>query len=1229
MTKTENWSARVIYILVALALAAGLLLSPALSGNVSASPDESEWLRVSTPTAEDWKVAPQSMIYGFAANSEAAQLYAWGRGIDVDNLCYWTGGSYNVSPTAFGDPYSSPKWADCEDRYIIPQLWASDTLGCSWKAITKNLLKGIEDDLGPDYSLLEINFVTCGPVDGDFVVVAVILWHDDNHNGVVDSAYNGNPAPDSEVYQHVFISDDAGTTFVLSGDLPVPAAAGSPDCTGPQGTYIMGIFCTTEIDGKVNIGVGGVFDPLGLVPTAPTAGACFYPEILQPNGDEVGVYDRLETGGLFGSWKDTTNPSSYPGWDNLNDGDDTNDIMTVAVSFPWWGYDYATGKDVMAVCHVDTTGDGYADSVYVQYGTWGSTKGWNLEAGFPEAILVVDGPSDWWTLLGSSAGITPPVDWNSRYASKRYNWVYVNLEDVSDAFPGETPREGGVIFRMLNDSVEPIIQQIPDLPVLTNVAYWGFIESGKAIAGVIEEQDCCEGVQVWRNNAVEDMEICCKGWKDACKPPSGLACSAVGFVSDNLAIGNTALPGHDYDESAFSFSLDDGDTWNQVGLIDTKIDYISDVAVSPDCNKTYLATINECSDCECECGYGCGETCDSVWLYAEDLPEDDRFSACWIRVWHGVLEEYDSDDTCGDIACFDDGTADAILRLSPDETTGETIYLVNRGTSTVWYSGGEGLDCWEEGESNIDEIVDLAVKDEATIYALGEDGKVSMSDDHGFPASWSDEVDSKVDTGHTIAVMGDWVLVGGHDADVSYSDDAGDTFTQLDDVGCGGCVHVAFDSYFDDNSTIYAALSGDCAEIDRWVIGDSTDWKDLGARDAGDGYSYYGVVLSNPDGNPMTDATTGGVLYATYTWYDGNYYGTGVARLLNPAEDICCESQDWDYLEAGLDVCQDGEESFDLEPSSLKICGCLTADSNVHLFAIDNSYYGYYSSCCDEYCCITDYDDCDCACYGRLWTYEDCFSKGAPDLISIANGSMVPADACYCINQPVTLKWDRMCNACSYDIEISLDEDFTELVYGYDPLEEYEPPKGDAPSLLIASGDLECNQTYYWRVRAADAETGEIIHSWWTDPWSFTVEVGPGGAIELTAPDNGVTNVPVTGISFTWTTIPDGATYDWVLSANADLSSPVDSQTGLTSAAYTFTGTLDKDAAYYWQVTAKRNGVTISMSQISTFTTAPEKPAPPAPAPAPRTPTWVWVIIAIGAVLVIVVIVLIFRTRRV
>ena len=46
------------------------------------------------------------------------------------------------------------------------------------------------------------------------------------------------------------------------------------------------------------------------------------------------------------------------------------------------------------------------------------------------------------------------------------------------------------------------------------------------------------------------------------------------------------------DESAFAISRNNGETWNQLSLIDTTIDWFNDVAVAPDCTTIYLASVN-------------------------------------------------------------------------------------------------------------------------------------------------------------------------------------------------------------------------------------------------------------------------------------------------------------------------------------------------------------------------------------------------------------------------------------------------------------------------------------------------------------------------------------------------------------------------------------------------------------------------------------------------------------
>ena len=513
------------------------------------------------------------------------------------------------------------------------------------------------------------------------------------------------------------------------------------------------------------------------------------------------------------------------------------------------------------------------------------------------------------------------------------------------------------------------------------------------------------------------------------------------------------------------------------------------------------------------------------------------------------------------------------------------------------------MPCWERGKSTLDVIGDLAVLSESTIYALSmENGDVAVSDDHGATATWDAVVDSGVDYGHTIAVQGDYVLVGGEDGDAAYSDDKAGSFNDLDDIGDGE-VHVAFDSYFKDNGTVYAAVAYGDNGIYRCPDLAGGAWTDLNA----DAYDYTGIVLDNADGNPMTDAAHGGVLYASAWDIDGVY--SGVARCLTPAEEVCCGEASWDYL---IQKVADTDALwFDLQPSALKICGCLTEDSNSNLYAIDNWAY-----------------DLSDGSVGTVWVYEDCFAKAAPTIVSPADDAMIPADPCYCWNDAFVLKWDRQCNACSYDIQISLDDGFTEIVPGWNVV-EFEPPAGANPSMVVANmglGTGSCGTTFYWRVRSADAETNEIIHSFWSEVRSFTIAQGAAAAIELTAPTNGATNVPTSGVSFTWSSVPSATGYKFTLSANADMGSPIVDGADVTGTAYTYAGPLSEETPYYWQVNAAKDGKVISASSIATFTTKP--PAPPPP-PAPVTPAWVWVVIAIGAVLVIVVIVLIFRTRRV
>ena len=1199
MIKERAWPTKAMYILIAAALAISLMIMVAPAQKVSAAPDEvkAEWDMVDTPTIDGWVLAPGSVIYDYALASEGDVAYAVVEA--YDETC--------VDDDVFASNYT--------DRLLM-----SDNGGATWTDLTDTLLDQLDDD---GYTLDFLWQVATDWIDPDFLAVALVVTN-----------YTDTPI-------HVYISADGGDTFVDAGEVE----------DGVYLDYVSDLAVSPAVDEVRDIAIGG-YD----------------------GSDDAALFRCTVDGDNPGSWKDATD---YNGWDDegtLPYG--PSFLVTDIIFSPNW----ATDATILAV----TVADDYDyESVYLQSGQFGKTNGaWNADAGFADAVLVkedVELPlwiADAFDARGI-AGVALPDDYEGDDSTARYSWVWVNYYD------GDGDETGEII--MVNDSLAtPINQQIAGMPWLTNVSYLGTIAQGKALAGVLGDgaggiAECCVGIRVYHNNTVAHMNICCEPWEIACKLPTGKFGMAVSYVDANNAGDSqpdkayaVALWGETYyDEGAWSVSVDgDGLVWNQLSLIDTWIDYLSDVAVSPNCNKMMLVSVNVEKSCieyigqDAEIEQAAPEfTCDSVWLKADDLPEAEEYSGYWIRTWTGQLMGDNIED-------FPWVLQRGLLRLAPEEENGETVYLLDRMTDTIYYNDMETWDCWKQGTAPFEDIVDLAVLDEATIYALAADGDVAMSDDHGKAITWTDPVDSELDAGWTIAVHGDWVLVGGQDGDVSYSDDGGETFTALDDVYTGTDVHVtvAFDTYFDTNEIVYAALANAGAGnngIFSTTIPDSDGWTDLGADSD---FNYTGLVLSYEGGNPFTSADTGGVIYASYfTWIDNcDYPGcdidmiasevdgyecwdSGVARSLTPImeEAVCptCETSAWDYLTWGLDE----TVQFIMVPQALKACGCLDANTDTKLFAIDGPMNddedGFYDMCAGE--------------VGTVWTFEDCYAKKAVELVSPADGYVVGTSTCGCCNIPFNINWDRLCDACCYEIQFALDPDFIQIVNPY-PVEDGDVPDFDcycpadeigASAATNPSAYLGCfflpETTYYWRVRSSQAATGQEIHSWWSDAQSFTVApTAEAGAIHLVAPTPGATDVGIKNVGFSWSTLADVDSYDWTLSPNADLSAPLGTET-VTGTATTYTGTLTYGTTYYWQVTAYKEGSPISTSPIGTFTTTPHgafcsaidgacfdtqaqldahnaelnKPA--------GTPFWVWVVIGIGAVLVIVVIVLIFRTRRV
>jgi len=389
---------------------------------------------------------------------------------------------------AYAVVYSAFNTTDCDtmqgdECYLLK----SDDHGATWDDITD----AVEDEL--DDEKFYLLHVATDWVDPDFVAVALDI----------DGAS-----------LHVFFSTDGGTTFEDIGEVE----------DGDVYLYsVSDLAVSYEAADKRAIAIGGQeYDGFTYA---------------------AGLFRCTVTGDSAGNWEDATDD---PGWDNVGApaGNISSELLMDIIFSPSW----ATDKTILVTTFDDDwnePGYGYPGGiddgdVYLQCGSWGNSEGWNeLSTLGIEAVPILDGEElPIWLMdqdARAIAGITLPEDYNSKNDDERVLWVWVNYyeDDPSD---GLIPM--CAIMRVDDDSADPVgpMGQIEDGELwLTNISYKGTIAEGEAIAGVLGDgmegfTDCCEGVQVYRNDGIRDMDICCERWHDACKPPTGVGAMAVSYV---------------------------------------------------------------------------------------------------------------------------------------------------------------------------------------------------------------------------------------------------------------------------------------------------------------------------------------------------------------------------------------------------------------------------------------------------------------------------------------------------------------------------------------------------------------------------------------------------------------------------------------------------------------------------------------------------------------------------
>jgi len=655
------------------------------------------------------------------------------------------------------------------------------------------------------------------------------------------------------------------------------------------------------------------------------------------------------------------------------------------------------------------------------------------------------GSSPGWVSL-NNVDLQLPSDFSGQSSSLRR--AYISLDALTYKAAGA--QEDG-IYRV-DDTVVYVLMDTTSTAnkAIYTIAYFGTYASGKLLAGERLGSVCSATVPTWFTDSPTTCPIPC--WYPALKPTTGAAnqglCAlnqfgdggalvawnvdgSLGLVgtgslpyttfAENLGfrLGELEVPGAaattvvgrlvwyqmqsrntggggvagfdavNNDESAFAISRNNGETWNQLSLIDTTIDWFNDVAVAPDCTTIYLASVNR--------NLGIAGMCnefDSVWRstinpnVAAPLPAVPPLGQYWERVYLRT--------TSG--SCVVTQSDLPILRLvnsCTDKKDGEIVgWAAQLGLSTM--GGVAGAMAWSPDYGDYwasitprHIVQDFAFESSTTIYTVDDLGLVQRLPYTG--TSWSTNLpnyDTTVQVAHTIVAIPDGKVLVGSGSDAAgasymgaYSADKGVTFTLITTPGVvgHGNEHVIFDVDFKNNSFIYV---GDDANsilgtVYRNTVPSFTRWQDSDMMSNSNGayYTLNTVVFAAPILNWPVDADlvagvnnpphqvgqygiaqawTGEPQPALYSanrqllignsWRANatpaaidvtDIFNSGVCRTLQPRNGIPKPGIGWDCLDIFAPLNTSGI-SFTLEPTSLKYCGCCTLDTNTTLYAIDD-----------------------------------------------------------------------------------------------------------------------------------------------------------------------------------------------------------------------------------------------------------------------------------------------------
>jgi len=430
------------------------------------------------------------------------------------------------------------------------------------------------------------------------------------------------------------------------------------------------------------------------------------------------------------------------------------------------------------------------------------------------------------TLASDGSDPVFPADFNG-------DDFYDELTEIFVGTTGPAALEG--VFRVYGvdaldvEKLDDVVDDIADLAAVGNMGNMQFLAGADGASDVWYSWD--DG-DTWEQASIEGIN-----------PAGGAVDTYVVIDADfdeDAGIGWAATAP---DEGGVHMTIDGGTSWQGISLLDTDIANLlaAEVIVSSP-EAVYIVTDDGA---------------------ASDLFRYDSADETWTRLYQEDQYGLGDMDLIG--------------------VYGDTIVLAeSTGDDMVFSSDGGQM--FAEPDEEPTGINSLLVLDDETWWVGDDDGELWVTDDAG-DRTWDEYEIEGTDAITSLAVRGDEAIAGTADAEIYYSEDAGETWDivgALIDAGIED-TYVCFDSGNDNSDVIYATSDDTLARFQYLTTDLEEDWEN---------YTIAADTLDAASGIACLE----GVLYA-----GSGGDADGVVRVVEPLYDLDdADLSDVDAVAAGL-----------------------------------------------------------------------------------------------------------------------------------------------------------------------------------------------------------------------------------------------------------------------------------------------------------------------------------------